>query len=140
MCPIVPIFRCGLLRSNFSFAIALYTPQLECSRASSQKINLAVSQRAASTARTLSRRAASTARTLLASRPAGCLRDHFLGDRRGCLGIMREMHGKARAALRAAADVGGVPKHLRERNFHTNHVGAAARLSALNLAATRIQI
>src|SRR5258707_11961 len=125
MCPIVPIFRCGLLRSNFSFAIALSAPQLECSRASSKKINLAVS-----------RRAASTARTLLASRPAGCLRDHFLGHRRGCPGIMREMHGKAPAALRAAADVGGIPEHLRERNFHANHVRAAARLSPLNLAAT----
>src|ERR1700730_14520261 len=28
MCPIVPIFRCGLLRSNFSFAIAVSAPQL----------------------------------------------------------------------------------------------------------------
>jgi hypothetical protein len=28
MCPIVPIFTCGLLRSNFSFAIASLIPPL----------------------------------------------------------------------------------------------------------------
>src|ERR1700712_3981733 len=27
MCPIVPIFTCGLLRSNFSFAISLLSPE-----------------------------------------------------------------------------------------------------------------
>src|SRR5436309_2430406 len=27
MCPIVPMFTCGLLRSNFSFAISLSSPQ-----------------------------------------------------------------------------------------------------------------
>src|SRR5271169_1213374 len=100
MCPIVPIFRCGLLRSNFSFAIAMSAPQLVRSLESSSKISP----------------------PLLTSRPTGRLCDHFLGDRIGGLGIMREMHRKTGAALRAAAHVGGISEHLGQRNFHANHV------------------
>src|SRR6266853_3923199 len=40
MCPIVPIFRCGLLRSNFSFAIAVSAPQLEVRSSLPMKSNL----------------------------------------------------------------------------------------------------
>src|SRR6202050_2071336 len=37
MCPIVPTFRCGLLRSNFSFAISVH-PRIKAARPLSRAI------------------------------------------------------------------------------------------------------
>src|ERR1700724_504625 len=113
MCPIVPIFKCGLLRANFSFAIAVSAPQLVRSLTSRWNYSLA----------------------LLPGRPAGRFRDHFLGDRRRGLGVVREMHGKACPSLGAAADVGGIPEHLGKRHLDANHIRAAAALGSLDLAA-----
>src|SRR3981081_2595329 len=118
MCPIVPIFKCGFVRSTFSFAIAVSAPQLVRSLTSRWNFPLA----------------------LLPGRPAGRFRDHFLGDRSGGLGIMREMHGKTCPSLGAPAAAGGIPEHPGKRHFDTNHIRAAARFGSLNLAPPRIQV
>src|SRR5262249_5300741 len=86
VCPIVPLFTCGLVRSNFSLA----TFQIDSSACPLQKL-------------------VSSAASL--HRPAGGAGPHFLGNRGGCFLIMREVHGEAGAALGAAAQVGGVTKH-----------------------------
>src|SRR5260370_40285610 len=105
MCPIVPMFTCGLLRSNFSFAISPSAPQI--------KVHLTPDK---------------TPVLLLAP----VLLDDFFGKRRRQLRIMRKVHGKRRAALRAAAQIRGVTEHLRQRNFHANHVAPGAVFRALN--------
>src|SRR5260221_14564099 len=104
MCPMVPIFTCGLLRSNFSFAIP-FAPQIEIHSNPDKPCCLLF---------------------------APVLLDDFFRQRRGQLRIMRKVHGKRRAALRAAAQIRGVTEHLRQRHFHSNHVAPSAVLGALN--------
>src|SRR2546422_4189509 len=53
---------------------------------------------------------------------------------------MRKMHGEISAALRAAAQIRRVTKHLRERNLHADDIAPRARLRALNVRAPRIQV
>src|ERR1700730_16701316 len=79
MCPIVPTFTCGLLRSNFYFAISFSAPQ-----SNSFQIPM-------------------TPRLLFPPR----LLDDFFGKTRGHLRIVREMHGEISAALCAAAQIRG---------------------------------
>src|SRR4029077_14563231 len=98
------MFTCGLLRSNFSFAISFSAPQ-----SNSFQIPM-------------------TPRLLFATR----LLDNFFGKTRGHLRIVREMHGEISAALCAAAQIRGVAEHLRQRHFHPNDVAAAAILRTLN--------
>src|SRR5205814_5722429 len=120
----VPMFTCGLLRSNFSFAISSSAPQsksfeLPCYQPGNQP---------------------RTANPDLSGRFAGGLLDHFLRDRNRRFGIMRKMHGESGAALSAAAQIGGVTEHLRERHFHSNDVAAGAVFRALNRRTPRIQV
>src|SRR5260370_35928153 len=92
----VPIFTCGLLRSNFSLAICFSAPLS-----------------------TIEFLAKSPAPELLLS---ACLLHDLLGQRRRHLGVMRKMHRERRAALRAAAQIRGVTEHLRQWNFPANDV------------------
>src|SRR5216683_7316494 len=96
----VPMFTCGLLRSNFSLAICFSAPQ--------SKIEFLANPR--------------TLELLLAA----CLLNDLLGQGRRHLGVMRKMHGERRAPLSAAAQISGVTKHLRQRHFHANHIAARA--------------
>ena len=59
----------------------------------------------------------------------------------GAFRVMRKVHGEAGASLRAAAQIGGVTEHLRQRNFARESRSLPARdFRALNLAAPRIQV
>src|SRR5260221_6784141 len=100
----VPMFTCGLLRSNFSLAIASSAPQYKFTKSKISQL----------------------------SRPDSCttlaavLLDDFFRQRCGQFRVMRKMHGERRAALRTAAQVRGITKHLRQRNFHADHVASRA--------------
>src|SRR5260370_4827591 len=102
----VPMFTCGLLRSNFSLAICFSAPQY--------KIEFLANPR--------------TLELLLAA----CLLNDLLGQGRRQLGVMRQMHGERLAPLRAAAQIRGVTKHLRTPHFHANDLAARPILPALN--------
>src|SRR5690348_8872299 len=110
MCPIVPMFTCGLLRSNFSFAMSSSAPQ-------SKSCKKSVSLKLLST--------------------AGLLYN-LLGKIVGKFRIMRKMHGECRAPLRAAAQIRGVAEHLRKRHFHANDVASRAAFRALTLGTPRV--
>src|SRR5216684_2774896 len=106
------MFTCGLLRSNFSFAISSSAPQSK-------------------SCKTLE------TRNLLP--PAGLL-DNFLSQIVRKFRVMRKMHCESGAALRAAAQVRGVTEHLRERHFHANDIAARPVFGALNRRTPRIQV
>src|SRR5271165_3856508 len=90
MCPIVPMFTCGLLRSNFSFAIECSAPPLELDEnPPASPVEPAPPDP-------------------LPGNSPGRLGDHFLGYRTWRLGVMREMHGERRATLRPAAKIRSV--------------------------------
>src|SRR5277367_4759998 len=108
----VPMFTCGLLRSNFSLAIA--------SRSSVQIL---------ATAKSLLLK---SSKQPLPHVPAFVLFDDFLRQRIGHFRVVRKVHGEVRATLRAAAQIRGVTKHLRKRNFRANHVYAGTILGTLN--------
>src|SRR5436190_5146618 len=111
MCPIVPMFTCGLLRSNFSLAIWSSAPQSK-----SCKI------------------------VLLKLLSAAGFLYNFFREIVGKLRVMREMHGECGASLRAAAQIRGVAEHLRERHLHANHVAPGAVFRSLNRRPPRVQI
>src|SRR2546423_14413947 len=106
----VAMFTCGLLRSNFSFAISSSAPQ---SKSCKNPGNLLP--------------------------PAGLL-DNFLSQIVRKFRVMRKMHGERRTPLRAAAQIRGVTEHLRERHFHANHVAAGAVFRALNRRTPRVEV
>src|SRR5450432_2195893 len=114
----VPMFTCGLLRSNFSFAIACSAPQI--------KVSL------------LTTNLCST-KFLLTRVPALVLLDDFLRNRIRRFRIMRKMHGEIRAALGAAAQVRGIAKHLRQGNFRADHVRSSAIFRTLDRGTPRVQ-
>src|SRR5262250_2215137 len=109
----VPMFTCGFVRSNFSFAIASLL---------------------------LFRNRANSKPNSLPSSLAGGLADHFF--RHGSRGfrIVGEVHGKIRATLRAAAQIRRVPKHLRKGHLHADNMTTRTRFRTLNLSAARVQI
>src|SRR5271168_4713817 len=72
--------------------------------------------------------------------PAFILFNHFLRQRIGHFRVVRKVHGEVCAALRAAAQIGGVTKHLRKRNFRANHVYTGAILGTLNRRAPAVQV
>src|SRR5262249_45703000 len=112
MCPIVPMFTCGLLRSNFSFAISSSAPQSKsCKKSVSLKLL-----------------------------PAAALLPNLVREIVRKLRVMRKMHGEIAAALRAAAQIGGVAEHFRQRHLHANHVAPRAAFRTLNLRSARVQV
>src|SRR5271169_2181073 len=108
------MFTCGLLRSNFSFAIACSAPPLELDENPPASL------------------VEPAPPNLLPGNPPGHLADHFLGNRTRRLGVMREMHREGRASLCPAAKIRSVAKHFRQRNFDADHIAAGAILGALN--------
>src|SRR4029450_6322520 len=111
MCPIVPTFTCGLLRSNFSFATTNY-PFLKSSRA-----------------RTRTRETYSLSRG--PPRLPGAGLDDLLRDvRRPCL-VPVELHRVGGPALRGGTQVGRVSEHSGERHACLDRDGVSARVPAL---------
>src|ERR1700676_4141442 len=98
----VPMFTCGLLRSNFSFAICSSAPQIKVVLAATANPEFLVQ--------------------LPASALALVLVDNFLSNRIRRFGVMRKVHGEIRTALRAAAQIRRITEHLRERHFRANHI------------------
>src|ERR1700693_585847 len=115
MCPIVPTFTCGLLRSNFSFAMSASAPQR-------------VLVRTPLTGSLLPQRL-----------PCGLGDDLFSHLRRRFL-VVRKMHSETSAALRAAAEVSGIPEHGGQRHLRGDDLASGARFAALNLTAARVQV
>src|SRR6267142_2188985 len=109
----VPMFTCGLLRSNFSFAISPSAPQIKIHSNPDNALCLLL---------------------------APVLLDDFFRQRRRQLRVMRKVHRERRAALGAAAQIRGVTEHLRQRNFHADHVAPRAVFRALNRGTPGIQI
>src|SRR5713226_2607232 len=92
----VPMFTCGLLRSNFSFAISSSAPQSKsCKTFETRNLLL----------------------------PASLL-DNFLSQIVRKFRVMRKMHCESGAPLRTAAQIRGVTEHLRKRHFHSNDLAA----------------
>src|SRR6266849_6436172 len=108
----VPMFTCGLLRSNFSFAISSSAPQSKSFK---------------------------TTETLNLLPPAGLL-DNLLSQIVRKLRVMRKMHCECGAPLRTAAQIRGVTEHLRKRHFHANDVAARPVFGALDRRTPRIQV
>src|SRR5437879_11013887 len=102
------MFTWGLLRSYFSFAISLSAPQLVRFR--------------------------NSLLVLLSCCASGGLGHDFFGNRSGRLGVVRKVHGEACAALRAAAQVGGVAEHLGQR-----HLGAAILIAITRFPTVRVR-
>src|SRR5450432_888770 len=118
----VPMFTCGLLRSNFSFAIACSAPQIKvCLLANSKNL-------------------CNCSNFLRTHVPALILLDDFLADRIRRFGVMRKVHGEIGAALSAAAQIGGVTEHLRQGNFRPDYVGSGAVFRTLNRGTPRVEV
>src|SRR6266567_2470071 len=129
MCPIVPTFTCGLLRSNFSFAMIPSSSNL-C------RANLCLNQNAPSRV---------NLRQGFVFRLPGRTFALHLGDdlfrhRTRRFVIMRKVHGERRATLRAGAHVRGVTEHLRQRYQRLDHLRTCAMLHAFNPSAARVQV
>src|SRR5690349_15894858 len=103
MCPIVPILTCGLLRSNFSFAI----------------FNSSMGRRDAETQRKplvcfSLRLCVSASKVFLLLRDLSLnLVDDLFGNTARHFLIPAEMHREAAASLCARAHVGRIPEHFR---------------------------
>src|SRR6185312_7474297 len=110
MCPIVPILTCGLLRSNFSFAI-IVTPFPVC-----------------------------FARNEVLLRYAFIAIDNFFRQIAGHFLVLTEVHGETAAALRFRPEVGRITKHLRERHHRLDDVRAAGNFRSFEPPAARYQI
>src|SRR5437879_12525267 len=108
------MFTCGLLRSNFSFAISLSAPQLVRSR--------------------------NSLLVLLSCCASGGLGHDFFGNRSGRLGVVRKVNGEACAALRAAAQVGGVAEHFGQCLISGDSLAASTRLLDLSVCAIVIRV
>src|SRR5579885_3719215 len=129
MCPIVPTFTCGLLRSNFSFAIMSLAPARS---AHPPTIASPCQQTPLPDPYTrLSRRfrpALPSAPDHLSLHPA----DDLLGHSGRHFFIPRKVHGVAAAALRAGTKVGGVVKHLGQRHDRADNLRSAAQLHSFD--------
>src|SRR4051794_2361580 len=119
-CPIVPMFTCGLLRSNFSLLIVLFeSPQSEKHR---------------------SIRSYATPWLLFTGNTLN-FRDYFLSHVLGGLIVTLEMHCRSCATLGCGTQISRVAKHLRQRHISGNHLGTARpHLGSGELAPTLHQI
>src|SRR5947209_2118297 len=105
MWPIVPTFTCGLLRSNFSFAIFLAS-----SSQLMKLINVLLSD-------------SLSFKNLFLTTGGGLalhLGHNFLSDGAWRFIIMGKVHGESCAALSAGAHLRGIAEHLRQRNQGLN--------------------
>src|SRR5436305_1294072 len=118
MCPIVPTFTCGLLRSNFS--LAMIRSFMSSAAADSESLFVFPQRLRAglSIFRPLRGRCTGEAPVppkSLPSRPTLVLSDNLLGNMARCFFIAREVHRVFGAALGRRAHVGRVSEHLGER-------------------------
>src|SRR5687767_2062819 len=105
-CPIVPMFTCGLLRSNFSLLIVVSLSHPSHSSYLSHKTYGTNGPYG----------------TNLLTCHALNLRDHFFSDVLGRLIITLEMHRRSRATLRCRTQVGRIAKHFRQRHVRGDHL------------------
>src|SRR5215831_12925978 len=108
----VPTLTCGLLRSNFSFAIAVVSSSTAPSRS---RLGL---------------------RADFSLRPAG----DFFSDILGHFFVLPEMHGERAAALRPAAQLRGVSEHFRQRNHGLDDLRGPEDLGSFQPPPPRNQI
>src|SRR5690349_16255642 len=125
MCPIVPTFTCGFVRSNFSFAI------ISSSSALSYRL-LALSPKLVRVPR-----APLPAKPLL---PALRLAYNFVGYAARHFFVAREVHRVFRAALSRRSHVRCISEHLCQRNDGLDHLRTSAVLHAFNASAARTQV
>src|SRR2546425_9634857 len=98
MCPIVPTFTCGFVRSYFAFAM-IWVLRLRV-----------------------------LAGTDALGRPPGDLRHDLVADGRGNLLIPGELHRVRRAPLRHRAQVRGISEHGPQRHVRPDHLRGPSRL------------
>src|SRR6516164_9848910 len=126
MCPIVPMFMCGLERSNFSFAMCSYVSSRIITSTSLGRCS--VLERSILLGLTFHRPSESRVKAdwsssgsllwqhirLFLHRPTLHARDHFFFDIAGQLLVPQKVHRVGRPPLGARTQVGGVAKHLRQ--------------------------
>src|SRR5439155_11911778 len=110
MCPIVPTFTCGFVRSYFAFAMGLASDSFVLAGSGARR------------------------------RLAGDLRHDLFGDRRRNLFVSRKLHRGRRPSLRHRAEVRHVPEHLPEGHVRADDLGGAARLHRDDAAAAAVQV
>src|SRR5882757_3113884 len=79
-------------------------------------------------------------RVLVSSVASGELRLNLGGNRRGNLFVVIELHGEGGAPLRHGAQVADIAEHVGERHHGVDHIGVAAHVLPLNLAASRVDV
>src|SRR5699024_8193301 len=146
----VPMLRCGLLRSNFAFAtlVSSWTDccvrtqagtflRLQLYSRSCQRPTLGV---VISPAPPAPRRNTPPAELNTGESLSGRLGDDLLGHGLGDLGIRVEHHGVVRPALGLRPQVADVAEHLRQRDLRPDDACTAALLHGLDLATAGVQV
>src|SRR5438093_209300 len=111
MCPIVPTFTCGFVRSYLAFAMISLPPTLWFSAGSSA-----------------------------GGRLAGHLGHDFFGDRRRDLFVAGELHGVGRPPLGHRAHLGRVAEHRRQRHVGADDLRGPARLHGDDAAPSAVEV
>src|SRR2546425_1998698 len=112
MCPIVPTFTCGFVRSYLALAMLWLPPTLPGFSAGSGA----------------------------GGRLAGDLGHDFFGDRGRDLFVAGELHRVGRPALRHRPHLGGVAEHRGQGHVGADHLGGAARFHGHDAAATAVEV
>src|ERR1041385_2561561 len=121
MCPMVPMFTCGLVRSNLAFATGFSSYGLPTEVGlGSLRVPLLLTY----------------GLLLLASG----FRDDLLGNARRDFGVRVELHGVVRPALGPAAQVPDVAEHLRQRHECLDDPDPGLLLHRLDLAPAAVQV
>src|SRR3954454_770925 len=133
----VPMLTCGLLRSNFAFATGMssWTDFALCSEGSvAAALRMFLRRCCGRSGESLNARARWG--ELLPRR----LRDDFLRDVRGNLGVGVEQHGVVPPALGAGPEVTDVAEHLRQRDQRLHDADARPLLHGLDLTTTGVEV
>src|SRR5262249_4134627 len=107
MWPIVPIFTCGLERSNFSFAIFKSSIDAETPRRGENPLLPASLRLCVSASRSSS--------LLFRDLALNLIHDLFRDTGRNFF-VLPEMHGEASASLRTGPQFSRITEHLRQRH------------------------
>src|SRR5579883_1324438 len=105
MCPIVPMFTCGLLRSNFSFAISMLLIEFEVTHWQGEQHRVPDSHLPAFSL-------LFAPQFLSGCHSAFIAVNDLFRQVLGNLFILAEVHGKTAAALRTRAQLGCITKHF----------------------------
>src|ERR1035441_8989681 len=125
MCPMVPMFTCGLLRSNFSFAMV----PLCCQRSAFCLLLSAFCFLLS----------AFCFLNLPSHFPLN-LRHYLLRDILRNFLVLPKVHRKGTAALRAGSQLGSVSEHLRQRHHGLDHLSSTVNFGAFQPSAPRVYI